>query len=63
MNRIGNPILSKNYVICFLSEIQYIFFVGIGFTFSLHILFLFENGKRIAAALKWHLHSQKEYPF
>ena len=45
------------------SHLKYIFFIGMGFTFSLHNLFLFENGKPVAATSEWDLHSQKEYPF
>ena len=38
-----------------------ILFIGIGFTFSLKILFLFENGKPVAASSECDPHSQKEY--
>ena len=61
MNQNGNTILSEKK--CFASHLKYIFFIGMGFTFSLNILFLFENGKPATAILKWDLHSQKEYPF
>ena len=34
-----------------------------GFTFSLNILFLFENGKPVAASSEWNFHFQMQYPF
>ena len=45
------------------SHLKYIFLVGMRLTFLLHILFLLENGKPIAATSDWDLHSQKEYQF
>ncbi len=47
----------------FASHLKYIFLIGMGFTFSLIILFLFENGKPVTASSEWNLHSQREYPF
>ena len=32
------------------SHLKYIFFIGMGYTFSLNILFLFGNGKAIVAS-------------
>ena len=55
------PFWVRKYAICYSYEI--IFFIGKVFTFSLNILFLFENGKPVAARSEWDLHSQKEYLF
>ncbi len=38
-------------------------FIGMEFTFSSNISFLFENGKPIAASSDWDLCSQNEYPW
>ena len=35
-------------------------FIGTGFTFSLQILFLFENGKPLVASSEWNFHFQNE---
>ncbi len=47
----------------FASHLKFIFYVGMGFTFLLNILFLFENGKPIRASSEWNFHFQMKYPF
>ncbi len=53
----------ENKIMWFASHLKYIFFIGMGSTFSLNILFLFETGKPVTESLEWDLHYQKEYPF
>ncbi len=45
------------------SHLKFIFCIGMTVTFSLNILFLFENGKPIAANSEWNFHFQTRYPF
>ncbi len=47
----------------FASHLNFFFFIGMGFTSLLHILFLFENGKPVQASSEWNFHLQTRYQF
>ena len=42
----------------FASHLKFTFCVGMAFTFSLNILFSFENGKPVVASSEWNFHFQ-----